>query len=64
MLYTTKFDMFELIKVRCLNLCMDIYSDVGKFLKAVLDDQDRLFKLVSCKSLSMKNLPFPWLESN
>ena len=64
MLYTTKFDMFELIKVRCLNLCMDIYSDVGKFLKSVLDDQDRLFKLVSCKALSMKNLLFPWLESS
>lgn len=37
MLYSTKFDMFELIKARCLNLCQDIYSDVGKFLKAVLD---------------------------
>lgn len=47
MLYTTKFDMFEMIKARCLNLCQDVYSDVGKFLKAVLDDQDRLFKLVS-----------------
>lgn len=64
MLYTTKFDMFELIKVRCLNLCMDIYSDVGKFLKSVLDDQDRLFKLVSCKTISMKNLHFPWPESS
>ena len=33
MLYMTKFDMYEMLKVRCLNICMDIYSDVGKFLK-------------------------------
>lgn len=36
MLYTTKFDMFEMLKLRCINLCQDIYSDVGKFLKSVL----------------------------
>lgn len=50
MLYSTKFDMYEMLKIRCINLCQDIYSDVGKFLKSVLDNQDRLFKLVSCIS--------------
>ena len=58
MLYATKFDMFEMLKVRCLNLCMDIYSDVGKFLKTVFDDQDKLFKLVSCIAQSIKNSLF------
>lgn len=43
----TKFDMYEMLKIRCLNICMDIYSDVGKFLKTVMDDQDKLFKHVS-----------------
>lgn len=52
MLFITKFDMLEMIKVRCLNLCMDIYNDLGKFLKTVLDDQDRLFKLLSCSIIS------------
>jgi len=47
MLYMTKFDMYEMLKIRCLNICMDIYSDVGKFLKTVMDDQDKLFKHVS-----------------
>jgi|JI6StandDraft_1071083.scaffolds.fasta_scaffold1794601_1 hypothetical protein len=37
MLYTTKFDMYELLKVRAVNICMDIYSDIGKMLKNVLD---------------------------
>ena len=44
MLYITKFDMFELLKVRAVNICMDIYSDLGKMLKSILDEQDRLFK--------------------
>lgn len=47
--------MYELLKARCVNLCMDIYSDIGKFMKGVLDDEDKLFKLVSCKLDCMKN---------
>ena len=35
MLSMTKFDMFEMLKARSLNICMDIYSDLGKFLKLV-----------------------------
>jgi hypothetical protein len=49
MLYTTKFDMFEMLKTRAVNICMDIYSDVGKLLKSILDEQERLFKHVACK---------------
>lgn len=37
MLYMTKFDMFELLKVRALNICMDIFSDIGKLLKFILE---------------------------
>ena len=55
MLYTTKFYMFELLKIRCINICQDIYSDVGKFLKSVLDDQDRLFKSVSGRKRFIKS---------
>lgn len=47
MLYTTKFEMYEILKARCLNICMDIYSDVGRFLKSVLEDEDKLFKNVA-----------------
>ena len=55
MLFITKFDMYEILKVRCVNLCMDIYADLGKFLKNVLEDQDRLFKLTACMIFLMKN---------
>ena len=55
MLFITKFDMYEMLKVRCVNLCMDIYADLGKFLKNVLEDQDRLFKLTACMIFLMKN---------
>lgn len=34
----TKFDMFELLKIRTINICMDIYSDLGKLLKNILDE--------------------------
>lgn len=47
MLFITKFDMFELLKIRSLNICMDIYSDVGKLLKAIMEEEDRLFKQVA-----------------
>ncbi len=55
MLYMTKFDMFELLKVRAINICMDIYSDIGKLLKYILDEQDRLFKQVSGTSGFIKS---------
>lgn len=51
----TKFDMFELLKVRAINICMDIYSDIGKLLKYILDEQDRLFKQVSGTSGFIKS---------
>ena len=47
MLYITKFDMFELLKIRTINICMDIYSDLGKLLKHILDEEERLFKHVA-----------------
>ena len=37
MLNMTKFDMYEMLKARSLNLCMDIFSDVGKFVKLVFE---------------------------
>lgn len=37
MLYMTKFDMYDLLKTRALNICQDIYSDVGKLVKNVLE---------------------------
>jgi hypothetical protein len=39
--------MYEIIKSRALNICMDIHGDLGKFLKYVLDEEDKLFKYVS-----------------
>ena len=50
MLNMTKFDMYEMLKARSLNLCMDIFSDVGKFVKLVFEKQDKLFKQVSGNS--------------
>lgn len=51
MLYLTKFDMFEVLKMKTLNLAYDIQNDLGKFLRLVLEDQDRLFKAVAGNSL-------------
>ena len=47
MVYMTKFDMYELLKIRTVNICMDIYSDLGKMLKSILEEEDRLFKYVA-----------------
>jgi len=33
---------------------MDIYSDLGKFVKNVVDDQDKLFKLMAGISYNIK----------
>ena len=30
---------------------MDIYSDLGKLLKNILDEEERIFKYVSCKKI-------------
>jgi hypothetical protein len=48
--------MFEQIKQRALNICMDIYSDLGKFLKKILEEQDNLFQAVSEQTLSLARL--------
>ena len=53
MLYKTKFEMYELLKVRGVNLCMDIYNDLGKFLRAILEEEDKLFKMSSELALSL-----------
>ena len=47
MLYTTKYEVYELVKIRTLNLCMDIYSDLGKFMKSIFDEEEKLFKLIA-----------------
>ena len=39
--------MFELLKIRTVNICMDIYSDLGKLLKHILDEEERIFKHVA-----------------
>jgi hypothetical protein len=47
--------MYELLKARCLNICMDIYGDVGRFLKSVMEDEDRLFKGVAGTCRKIQN---------
>ena len=64
MLYLTKFNMFELLKVRAVNICMDIYADLGKSLKNILDEEESLFKNISCMHPFIKNWPCPWLAWN
>jgi hypothetical protein len=64
MLFTTKFEMFELLKTRAMNICMDIYADLGKMLKQILDEEDRLFKYVAELTLSLARMELDQREKD
>ena len=64
MLYMTKFDMFELLKTRAMNICMDIYGDLGKMLKQILEEEDRLFKYVAELTLSLARMELDQREKD
>ena len=49
----TEFEMYDLVKSRALNVCIDIYGDLGKMLKELSDHQDKIFKNVFEISLKL-----------
>lgn len=40
----TRYEIFDLIKNRIINICIDSYGDLGKFLRKVNEYQDEIFK--------------------
>lgn len=38
-----KFNIFDILKTQILDLCTDIYNDLGKFVKKVFEEQSKLF---------------------
>lgn len=55
MMYATKFSMYDLLKTRALDICMDIYSDLGRFIKNIFEEEDTLFKVVTGIWLMIQN---------
>lgn len=48
MLAMTKHEMYDILKARTINLCTDIYGDLGKCIKTILEEQDHIFKTLAC----------------
>lgn len=40
----TRYELYDGLKNRALNVCMDIFGDLGKFMKEMNETQERIFK--------------------
>ena len=47
----TKYQLYSNLKNRALNICVDIYGDLGKFIVNISQIKDQIFKDMSSKSL-------------
>lgn len=47
MLHMAKYEMFDQLMVKAINLCQDIYSDLGDYIYKLYQEQGELFKSTS-----------------
>lgn len=43
----TQYELFDIIKTRALNICLDIYGELGKFMREITENQDNLWKSIT-----------------
>ena len=58
----TKYELFDNPKSRALNVCMDIYGDVGKFLKDMDDEQEGIFKDLAEQALKLTRVEYDFIQ--
>lgn len=58
----TKYDIYDTIRNRYINIAMDIYGDLGKMIKEVWDFQLGIFEAVVKESLKLIRYEYEMLE--
>ena len=58
MLSMAKYEMFDQIQVKAINLCQDIYHDLGDYMLNLYNQQMELFKSLSEQSLNLTRLEY------
>lgn len=53
-----RYEMFDQLIVKALNLCQDIYSDLGDFIFKLYQQQGELFKSLTEQSLNLTRLQY------
>lgn len=53
-----KYEMFDMVQTKAMNLCQDILPDVGDFMMKMYSEQMELFKSLSEQSLNLTRLEY------
>lgn len=59
-----KYEMFDMVQTKAMNLCQDILPDVGDFMMKMYTEQMELFKSLSEQSLNLTRLEYDVREQN
>lgn len=58
MLSMAKYEMFDMVQTKAMNLCQDILPDMGDFMMKMYSEQMELFKSLSEQSLNLTRLEY------
>ena len=47
----TQYELFDVVKLKALDLCMDMYGDLGKLMREINENQDQLWKNLAERAL-------------
>ena len=58
MVSMAKYEMFDIIQTKAMNLCQDVHGDLGDFMLKLYTEQMDLFKSLSEQSLNLTRLEY------